>query len=157
MVGTRPLLLFPFPLFTLLVHRHVPIASTGVNRRDRHLCIRTRQISGDLPRRTIPTFAAAGKDHLLPQENFFWCRRKIRHVAASDHYGHCLPHNQPPEKRTRHICRVFAAPTAFGDHGRRGMPRSRHTEADGEGIRRSVSLPRRSSAPASVYNLQLRH
>ena len=80
----EPLPLFPFPLFTLLVHRCVPIAYTGVNRRDRHLCIRTRQISVDLPRRTIPTFAAAGKDHLLPQENFFWCRRKIRRVAASE-------------------------------------------------------------------------
>ena len=79
-----PCHLFPFPLFTLLVHRCVPIAYTGVNRRDRHLCIRTRQISVDLPRRTIPTFAAAGKDHLLPQENFFWCRRKIRRVAASE-------------------------------------------------------------------------
>ena len=28
-----------FPLFTLLVHRCVPIAYTGVNCRDRHLCI----------------------------------------------------------------------------------------------------------------------
>ena len=42
----RVLRLFPFPsrhstfpLFTLLVHRCVPIAYTGVNCRDRHLCI----------------------------------------------------------------------------------------------------------------------
>ena len=77
---------FPFPLFTLLVHRCVPIAYTGVNCRDRHLCIRTRQISGQFPFRTIPTFAAAGKLLLVRQEN--------RRVAAStvfSNHGKGLP------------------------------------------------------------------
>ena len=75
----EPLPLFPFPLFTLLVHRCVPIAYTGVNRRDRHLCIRTRPRSGcvtssasgivpacrDLP--TCARFAAVGSPSRLGQ------------------------------------------------------------------------------------------
>ena len=75
----EPLPLFPFPLFTLLVHRCVPIAYTGVNCRDRHLCIRTRPRSGrgtssaswsvpacrDL--RTCARFAAVGSPSRLGQ------------------------------------------------------------------------------------------
>ena len=49
-----------FPLSTIhpSVHRCVPIAYTGVNRRDRHLCIRTRPRSG---RGTSAAFCDHGK------------------------------------------------------------------------------------------------
>ena len=75
--------LFPFPLFTLLVHRCVPIAYTGVNCRDRHLCFRTRLRSG---RGTSAAFCNHGR-RSVPRSNIRWPTSHSEEAATGGAHG----------------------------------------------------------------------
>ena len=80
---------FHFSLYT--IHRCVPITSTGVNRRDRHLCIRTRPRSG---RGTSAAFCNHGIRG-MPRSNIRWPTGHSEGASTGGAHGNRWGRNPP--------------------------------------------------------------